>query len=128
MSAGKTISLAKAKAGFGAMLRLAERFDFVKIMHGNRLLGVLTSGQRWQKRGWFMEMESIPIGALAENNEQSEFEKAFANALWRRPRSVKSKPIRVVKARKVAGRWIGAKVRLSRKRVVAAIRADRDAR
>ena len=38
------------------------------------------------------------------------------------------KEVRVVRARKVKGRWMGAEVQLDRAGVVSAIRADREAR
>jgi hypothetical protein len=44
VSAGRTISFEKARADFGAVLRLADRFGSVKIMHGSCVVGVLTAG------------------------------------------------------------------------------------
>lgn len=41
--ASKAISLAKARADFGAVLRLARQFGSVKIVHGSRLVGVFTT-------------------------------------------------------------------------------------
>jgi hypothetical protein len=38
------------------------------------------------------------------------------------------KEVPVVRARKVSGRWVGAKVQLDRGEVIRAIRADREAR
>jgi hypothetical protein len=38
------------------------------------------------------------------------------------------KEVPVVRARKVNGRWMGAKVQLDRAKVISAIRADREAR
>jgi hypothetical protein len=38
------------------------------------------------------------------------------------------KEVPVARARKVNGRWMGAKVQLNRAKVISAIRADRDAR
>ncbi len=42
MKGSTVISLAKARADFGAVLRLARQFGFVKIVQGNRLVGVFT--------------------------------------------------------------------------------------
>ena len=49
MSADKFVSLAKARADFGAVLRLTQRFGAVKIMHGSRRVGGVVSAQAWER-------------------------------------------------------------------------------
>ena len=58
------VSLALAQADFNAVLRLARRYDFVKVMSGTRLVGVFTSGRRWNKTGWLTEIEQLPPGTM----------------------------------------------------------------
>lgn len=62
VSREKTISL--AEADFKTVLRLARRFDFVKVMSGTRLVGVFASGRRWNKTGWLAEIEPLPPGTM----------------------------------------------------------------
>jgi hypothetical protein len=74
VNAGKTISIEKARADFGALLRLAERFGSVRIMHGSRLLGEVLSAARSQR---LAELEPLPQAVMekclaAEAKEHAE--------------------------------------------------------
>jgi hypothetical protein len=92
---GKTVSISLAQADFGAVVKLARRFDFVRVMSAGRLVGVFTSAKRWQKSGWLAEIEPLSNRELeqiyarrtVEDEEWMELERAYAARL--RPRSRK---------------------------------------
>jgi len=86
MSVGKTISLAKARADFGVVLRLAQRFGFVKIMRGSQLVGVLTSGQRWQEVEPVSDKEAAAAYAATEAEWRNPPEGHFAEAYTHWPK------------------------------------------
>lgn len=76
---------------------MARRFDFVKVMSGTRLVGVFTSGRRWNKTGWLAEIEPLPPGTMeriySKRGREDEVTAEFAKEqLTRLKQSLKPKP------------------------------------